>query len=81
MASKKCPRGTPEFEMFGEFFKMFQEFYEVEETDEYWDALIERSGEIIDKYKNVPFCRFLIRAFVDFQEYRLKERRKQNVGE
>ena len=80
MASKQLPRGTPEFEMFGEFYKMYQEFHEVEESDEYWDGFIQRSHEIISKYGEVPFCRQMIRAFSDYQEYVLKERRRNNVG-
>lgn len=80
MASKQLARGTPEFEMFGDFYKMYQEFYEVEETDEYWDAFIQRSGELIEKHKATPIIRNLITALCDYQERILKERRENNVG-
>lgn len=78
MASKKLPRGTPEFEMFGEFYNLVQEFYEVEDTDEYWEGFISKADQMIKKYKNVPLCRRLIDAFEQYLEHNLKERRENN---
>ena len=78
MASKQLPRGTPEFEMFGDFYKMYQEFFDPEEADEYWDGFIQRSGELIEKHKSVPLIRNLITALCDYQERILKERRENN---
>ena len=76
MASKKLPRGTPEFEMFGEFYNLVQEFYEVENTDEYWDGLIDKIGKLLDKYGRDNLARYLCRGFADYQEHKLNERRK-----
>lgn len=78
MASKKLPRGTPEFEMFGEFYNLVQEFYEVEDTDEYWDGLIYKSGKLIDKYGRYSLARYLCSGFADYQGHKLNERRKND---
>lgn len=75
MASKKLPKGTTEFEMFGDFYNMVQEFYTVEESDEYWDCLIAAVHEFEHKYGVRSFARELAAALVNFQERMMKEGR------
>lgn len=76
MASKKLPRGTPEFEMFGEFYNLFQEFYETEDTDEWWTALIQEEEKFWKKYKNT-IGRDLANALINYHERKAKEMREK----
>lgn len=75
MASRKLPKGTPEFEMFGEFYQLVQKYYEVEETMEYWDALIEEANNFAKAHKD-DLGKYLALAFCNYQEAVLKKRKE-----
>ena len=50
MAYKKFGKETPEFQMFQEFWTIFQNFGQVENTEEYWKELINSSRKFSEKY-------------------------------
>ena len=44
MASKKLQNGTEEWMMFVDFWQMCQEHWIAEDTDEYWNELVQKSN-------------------------------------
>ena len=50
MAYKKFGKETPEFQMFQEFWKIFQDFGEVENTEKYWKELNIIASQFSKKY-------------------------------
>jgi hypothetical protein len=69
-------RGTEEFELFGDYFKICKKHWQVESTDEYWENLIDDCNEFCEKYKDYKLAREIARAFCNAQEKNLKESRE-----
>lgn len=69
-------RGTEEFELFGDYFKICKKYWQVESTDEYWEHLIDDCNEFCEKYKDYALAREIARAFCNAQEKNLKESRE-----
>lgn len=53
-----------EFLYFGEVWTLFKKYYEVQQSDEYWENLIAAAGEIDRKY-NCRLCRDLLIAVLN----------------
>ena len=69
MAAVKFSKGSEEWMMFTDFWKLCQKHWEVELTDEYWEQLIRKDAtEFEQKYKSIPLARNMIKAFLDTQE-------------
>lgn len=67
MASKKFEKGSDEFNFFGDFFKFVQNHYVPENTDTYWNNLLEESQILSRKYRGT-FYTMMILAFIDYAE-------------
>lgn len=67
MASKRFEKCSEEWKMFTDFWKICQQFWEPEDNDEYWEKVIEATGEFHKKYKanNEIFAKEIALAFVD----------------
>lgn len=68
MASKKLEKGSDEWQFFQDFWKFRQQYYEPEDSDEWFDEVINESGKLFNKYKNTEFKVFakqLITAHVE----------------
>lgn len=50
MAYKRFDKDSMEFKMFNEFWQVFQQFGEVEQTEIYWESLTNRCREFAKKY-------------------------------
>ena len=50
MAYKKFTKETKEFQMFQEFWTIFQNFGQVENTEEYWNDFINNARKFAEKY-------------------------------
>lgn len=50
MAYKKFTKETKEFQMFQEFWTIFQNFGEVENTEKYWEELQNTASQFSKKY-------------------------------
>lgn len=50
MAYKKFNKDTQEFQMFQEFWSIFQNFGQVENTEEYWNDLVDNARRFAEKY-------------------------------
>ena len=53
MASKNFGKGTEEWMMFVEFWEMCKLYWIPEDTDEYWNELIQKSNEFAEKYRGI----------------------------
>lgn len=51
MAAVKFPKGSEEWVMFGDLYKLMQDFWEPEETDEYWLSLSAAVRDFHNKYQ------------------------------
>ena len=61
---KKLEKQNTEWQMFNDYYKIYQDFYEPEESDKYWEALMSASCEFANKYKT-EFARDIIIAYME----------------
>lgn len=66
MAYKKFGKETKEFQMFQEFWTIFQNFGEVENTEKYWKELINSSRKFSEKYGEFG-KQLMIAAYEEFE--------------
>ncbi|MDO4943125.1 MAG: hypothetical protein Q4E73_09875 [Lachnospiraceae bacterium] len=64
-----------EFSYFGEIWTFFKKYYDVQRSDEYWDAVLEEAGRIGQKYQ-CELCKDLILAILDELERKGKAQDK-----
>lgn len=78
MASKRFEKGSEEWQMFREYWALCQQFWEPEDNDEYWDKVVDATGEFYKKYKanNDLFARKIALAFIDTIEEKSKQVQK-----
>lgn len=62
-----------EWYMFAEYWKICQKYWEVEDTDEYWENLVQEAEQFFKKYKDIKLSKALIMGFLDTQEKIYKE--------
>ena len=76
MAEVKFEKGSKEWEMFMDFWKMCQKHWIPDETEEYWIAL---SNDINDFYKkhNTSFAKRLYWALHQEMEQKMKDRKAE----
>ena len=70
---KKLDKSTAEWNMFADFWKIVQEYYIPENTDDYWKKLTVEHHEFIDKYRDIPLAVDMIDAFWRDCRRKLKE--------
>lgn len=80
MASKRFEKGSEEWQMFREYWALCQQFWEPEDNDEYWEKVIEATGEFHKKYKdnNDLFAKKIALAFIDTIEEKSKQKQKDS---
>jgi hypothetical protein len=71
---KQLTKTDEEFQMFSEYYKMYQDFYIPEDSDSYWQALIRTADEFCKKY-NTKLAKDLVWAYLDSRDelYKLKK--------
>ena len=70
-------KGTEEFMMFGEHFNLCKKYWDVSDTDEYWEGLICDFNKFIKKYKEIDLSREMALAFSNTQETILKAKKRK----
>ncbi|MCD8200493.1 MAG: hypothetical protein LUD47_00275 [Clostridia bacterium] len=66
----------PEIKKFMEdLWKMIKDFWEPEDTDEYWRAVVDRVDELVGKY-GAALCGDMCMSYVSFLENKRDEGRK-----
>jgi len=61
-----------EFIYFGEVWRFFKQFYDVQEDGAYWDGVVTEAGNIIVRH-DCPLCRAVVLAVIDELERKRKE--------
>lgn len=68
-----------------EVYKIVLDFHrkysKVEDTDEYWQGVVDESGKIAKKYSNHKFVIALLLAVIDELERKAKELREEKKNE
>ena len=64
--------------MFTDAWKFYKKYADVQQSDEYWKAVVDESGQIAKKYDNAKLAIALILAAIDELERKSKEM-KQNA--
>lgn len=77
MASVKFAKGSVEWYMFQDYWKLCQKFWIPENSDKYWDDVVKESREFLQKYEDITFSVNLIIALVDNLESRIKQEDKK----
>ena len=70
---KQLTKADAEFQMFADYYKMYQDFYDPEDNDNYWQELIRAVDEFYKKYKT-KLAKDLAIAYINSREdvYKLK---------
>lgn len=72
MAEVKFQKGSEEWLMFQDYYKIIQKYYIPESNESYWDALVEEMDVFCKKYQQVPLARKIAMAFLKTLENELK---------
>ena len=70
---KKLTKADADFQMFSDYYKIYQDFYVPEDNDSYWQELVRAVDEFYEKYKT-KLAKDLAIAYLDSREefYKLK---------
>ena len=62
--------------MFTDAWKFYKKYADVQQSDEYWEAVVDESGQIAKKYDNAKLAIALILAAIDELERKSKDIQK-----
>ena len=70
---RQLTKADAEFQMFSDYYKMYQDFYLPEDSDSYWQELARAVDAFHNKYKNKFACDLAL-AYLESREelYKLK---------
>ena len=69
---KKLTKADTDFQMFADYYKIYQDFYIPEKGDDYWQSLISEADAFLKKYKT-KYAEDLITAYLDSRSRIYKE--------
>ncbi|MFR9146646.1 MAG: hypothetical protein ACLVJ4_08450 [Mediterraneibacter sp.] len=75
MSAIKLQKGTEEFEMFRDYWKMLEENWGVEDSEAYWNKVIEDTDAFYRKYET-EFSKELALALINELERKAKDEKK-----
>lgn len=75
MSAIKLQKGTEEFEMFRDYWKMLEENWGVEDSEAYWNKVIEDTDAFYRKYET-EFSKELALALINELERKAKNEKK-----
>ena len=61
---KKLTKTDADFQMFADYYKIYQDFYIPEKGNDYWQSLISEADAFLAKYKT-KYAEDLITAYLD----------------
>ena len=64
---KQLTKTDAEFQMFSDFYKIYQDYYVPEENDDYWSELVYMAESFIKKYES-EFAKNLMLAYLDSRD-------------
>lgn len=72
---KQLVKTDAEWNMFADYYKIYQEFYEPEDNDKYWEMLIAEASIFCKEY-NTRYARDIMNAYIDSRERIYKNLKK-----
>lgn len=69
---KKLTKTDTEFQMFSDYYKIYQDFYIPEKGNDYWKSLISETDAFLAKYKT-KYAEDLITAYLDSRRRMYKD--------
>ena len=75
MSAIKLQKGTEEFEMFRDYWKMLEENWGVEDSEAYWNKVIEDTKAFYGRYKT-EFSKELALTLINELERKAKDEKK-----
>ena len=69
---KKLTKTDADFQMFADYYKIYQDFYVPEKGDTYWQDLISEADAFLAKYKT-KYAEDLITAYLDSRQRMYKD--------
>lgn len=77
MAQQKFEKGTELHQMINDYLRLLQQFWVVEESDSYWEELMNAIYDFYGKYKEVDnvFSVTMALAFLDVLEEKARNKR------
>ena len=79
MAEIKFQKGSEEWLMFQEYYKIIQKYYIPESNDSYWDSVVEEIDGFCKKYQQVPLSRKIAMAFLKTMEEELGKGKNEKL--
>ena len=79
MAEIKFQKGSEEWLMFQEYYKIIKKYYIPESNDSYWYAVVEEMDGFCKKYQQVPLARKMAMAFLKTMEEELKKGKNEKL--
>lgn len=73
MAAKKFLKGSEEWMMFMDFWKLCQDYWEPEDNQDYWKNSSESVMSFAKKYESMIFARIIALALMDYLEAKAKQ--------
>lgn len=74
MASVKFEKGSSEWYMFQEYWKLCQKFWIPEDNDDYWEEVVKETDDFYKKYKNIILTKGIVLALVECLEKSYKKK-------
>ena len=68
-------KSTIEFAIYADVWNFHKRYYDVSDSDDYWEAVIDDANILYKKYDNSKFAKSLVMAVADELERRAKEAR------
>ncbi|MCI9201470.1 MAG: hypothetical protein HFI03_13970 [Lachnospiraceae bacterium] len=65
MARVKFEKGSCEWYMFQDYWKLCQKFWFPEDNNEYWDEVIKETNDFYKKYKEIELAENIALAFIN----------------
>lgn len=76
MAKVRFEKGSMAWRMFTDFYRLCQEYWEPEDTDQWWEEAAEKTGQFAEAYGNSAFVRGLALAVMVGAEEKVKRSRE-----
>ena len=72
---KQLTKQDAEWQMFADYYKIYQDFYTPEDSDEYWKSLVAEADKFYKKY-NTQYAKSIILAYVESRSKIYKKKKK-----
>lgn len=72
----KFEKGSGEWNMFRDYWKLCQKFWIPEDNDKYWKDVIRETDDFYKKYKNIGLGKGISIAFIDTLDKQCRKKKR-----